>query len=163
MSKNVFLIMNRCLGCEECVEACKRENGTSLCFVDSYHGVPVSFRCAHCEDPPCQKVCPSEAIEIKEGIVVIDAEKCIGCRSCEFICPWGVPIYREDLGKVVKCDMCLSRQKLGKVPACVETCPTQALVFGSREEFSEDYHETTEKRIEKAGGHVSKIVLPQEG
>ncbi len=163
MSKNVFLIMNRCLGCEECVEACKRENGKSLCFVDSYHGVPVPFRCAHCEDPPCQKVCPSEAIEIKEGIVVIDAEKCIGCRSCEYICPWGVPIYREDLRTVVKCDMCLSRQKLGKVPACVETCPTQALVFGSREEFSEDYHETTEKRIEKAGGHVSKIVLPQEG
>jgi len=57
----------------------------------------------------------------------------------------------------------LDRQRLGKIPACVETCPTQALVFGSREEFSEDYHETTEKRIEKAGGHASKIILPQEG
>jgi len=156
MSQNVFLIMNRCLGCEECVEACKRENGTALCFVDSYHGVPVPFRCAHCQDAPCEKVCPSEAIIIKDNIVLIDAEKCIGCRSCEFICPWGVPIYREDIGKVVKCDMCIDRQNLDKVPACVETCPTQALVFGSREEFIEDYHETTEKRIEK-------IILPQEG
>jgi len=163
MSHNVFLVMNRCLGCEECVEACKRENGTSLCFVDSYQGVPVPFRCAHCKDAPCEKVCPSEAIEIKDGIVLIDAEKCIGCRSCEYICPWGVPVYLEDLGKVFKCDMCISRQKRDKVPACVEACPTQALVFGTREEFSVDYHETTEKRIEKAGEHASRIILPQEG
>jgi Fe-S-cluster-containing dehydrogenase component len=163
MLKNVFLVMNRCLGCEECVEACKRENGVALCFVDSYHGVPVPFRCAHCEDAPCEKVCPTESITIKDDIVLIDAETCIGCRSCEFICPWGIPVYREDLGKVSKCDMCISRQKLDKDPACVEACPTQALVFGTREEFMADYHETTEKRIEKAGGHASRIILPQEG
>jgi len=163
MPQNVFLVMNRCLGCEECVEACKRENVVSLCFVDSYRGVPVPFRCAHCEDAPCEKVCPTESITIKDDIVQINAETCIGCRSCEFICPWGIPVYREDLGKVFKCDMCVSRQKLDKVPACVEACPTQALVFGTREDFMVDHHETTQKRIEKAGKHASRIILPQEG
>jgi Fe-S-cluster-containing dehydrogenase component len=59
--------------------------------------------------------------------------------------------------------MCVSRQKLGKVPACAEACPTQALVFGTREEFSVDYHKSTEERIEKAGKHASRIILPQEG
>ncbi len=163
MTRNVFLVMNRCLGCEECVEACRRENSISLCYVDSYKGVPVPFRCANCETALCEQVCPTEAIHRENGIVLIDSEKCIGCRSCEFICPWGVPIYRTDIRKMMKCDMCVDRQRNDKVPACVEACPTNALVFGELSDFAEDYHEKTAARITKAGKLANEIILPQEG
>jgi len=163
MPRNVFLVMNRCLGCEECVEACARENGESLCYVDEFQGIPVPFRCAHCEDAPCEKVCPTEAIHIKDGIVLVDDEKCIGCRACELICPWGVPIYNVNTRKIMKCDMCYDRQKAGKDPACVEVCPSKALVFGELSDFEADYHETTAKRLDSAGTHARRIILPQEG
>jgi Fe-S-cluster-containing dehydrogenase component len=163
VTKNVYLVMNRCLGCEECVEACARENGKSLCYVDHFRGVPVPFRCAHCEDPVCEQVCPTEAIHIEDGIVLIDDEKCIGCRSCEFACPWGVPVYNEDTRKMMKCDMCYEIQQKGKKPACVKACPSLALAFGEQEEFSEDYHDSTAKRLDEAGKHARRIILPQEG
>ncbi|MCK5302828.1 MAG: 4Fe-4S binding protein [Candidatus Thorarchaeota archaeon] len=163
MPQNVFLVMNRCLGCEECIEACVRENGESLCYVDEFRGIPVPFRCAHCEDAPCETVCPTEAILIKDGIVLVDDEKCIGCRACELICPWGVPIYNESTRIIMKCDMCYDRQKAGKDPACVEVCPSKALVFGELSDFEADYHETTAKRLDNAGTHARRIILPQEG
>ncbi len=156
--------MNRCLGCEECIEACARENGESLCFVESFQGVPVPFRCAHCEDAPCEKVCPTEAISRNtDGIVLVDDEKCIGCRSCEIICPWGVPIYNQQTRKIMKCNMCLTRQQQGKIPACVEVCPAKALVFGELTEFQVDYHEKTAVRLDEAGKFARRVVLPQEG
>jgi Fe-S-cluster-containing dehydrogenase component len=163
MTKNVYLIMNRCLGCEECVEACKREKSIALCYVDSYMGVPVPFRCAHCETALCETVCPTEAITREEDVVLIDSEKCIGCRMCEYICPWGIPVYQEDSGKVVKCDMCVDRQRVEKIPACVEACPTNTIVFGDVSEFKEDYHKSTADRIAKAGSLAKGLVLPQEG
>lgn len=163
MPRNVFLIMNRCLGCEECIEACRRENSSSLCYVESFRGIPVPFRCAHCADAPCEKVCPTEAIFIQDGIVLVDDEKCIGCRSCELMCPWGVPIYNEKTRKIMKCDMCIERQLAGKIPACVEICPAKCLVFGEISEFETEYREKTAIRLEKGGSYVQRIVLPQEG
>jgi len=163
MTQNVFLIMNRCLGCEECVEACRRENRDSLCFVESYQGVPIPFRCVHCTDAPCEKVCPTEAITIRDGVVLVDNDKCIGCRYCEFVCPWGIPIYNEDTKKIMKCDMCYERQQKGKVPACVEVCPAKALVFGDLQEFEEEFNEKTSIRLEEVGIYAKRVVLPQEG
>jgi formate dehydrogenase iron-sulfur subunit len=72
-----------------------------------------------------------------DGPVVYDAEKCIGCRYCQYACPFDVPAYEWDevLGLIGKCDFCVDRQSEGLEPACVKACPTNALIFGEREEL----------------------------
>ena len=66
-----------------------------------------------------------------DGIVLLDAAKCIGCRYCESVCPYGAPQYDETEKKMSKCTMCVDRIDAGKQPACVDTCPTGALQFGN--------------------------------
>jgi len=83
----------------------------------------------HCADPVCIEVCPVEAIKkrAKDGIVVVDRGKCIGCESCLEECPFGAPRFGSDK-KMQKCDLCVHDIDFDKeFPPCVETCPTQAL------------------------------------
>ncbi len=140
----------RCINCYACEIACKSWKGIKAGTVSlrKVHDVTrgtfpnvtrtyISLSCMHCGDAPCEKACPTGAITKREdGIVVVDQEKCIGCHSCFFACPFGIPQFNED-GKMEKCDMCLDRLAEGKDPACVATCPTQALHFGTMEELGE--------------------------
>lgn len=113
----------------------------------------VRQACMHCDDPPCVEACPSKAISKRaDGIVLIDQKKCVGSKNCIDACPYGVPRlnpkeeyfsgvsmpyernaapYRIQLaGKASKCTLCAHRIDKGKVPACVEGCPSNALLFG---------------------------------
>jgi carbon-monoxide dehydrogenase iron sulfur subunit len=144
--KEIFVNIDRCLGCLSCEIACRVEHSltknifTSIfelrlpkkrVFVQSYKDKNIPLQCRNCEDSPCIKVCPTGAMHKDErGITICDEEKCIGCFMCVLACPFGV--ISEDRKKVVKCDRCPDRE----IPACVEACPTKALTFEEVKDFS---------------------------
>ena len=139
---------DRCVQCYGCEAACKSwrgaESGVRWRRVSNmWHGRypevkndSASVSCMHCVDPECAKTCPVAAITKRQedGIVVVDRDKCIGCKTCLKSCPFGAPQFGAD-GKMQKCDMCLSRMDLAsEAPPCAETCPTKALMLGSMDE-----------------------------
>lgn len=96
----------------------------------------LSDRCKHCEQAGCLEACPTGAIyHTESGAVNIDQDVCNGCRNCVAACPFGVISYNRATGVVDKCTLCTDRQALGREPACVTACPTDALVFGDRAEM----------------------------
>ena len=95
--------------------------------------------CMHCKDPTCAQVCPADAIKQNELGVVQSALKprCIGCSNCVLACPFGVPKYMADFDQMMKCDMCFDRTAEGYAPMCASVCPSEALWYGTAEEFKE--------------------------
>jgi tetrathionate reductase subunit B len=147
--------LDRCFGCQACAVACKAEHGVVLGGfrswvsereVGSYPKVRRAFLprlCNHCEKPPCLDVCPTGATHRRDdGLVAIDKERCIGCRHCMQACPYGARYFNATStiheaafpaathGTVDKCDFCAHRVDRGVVPACVNTCPAGARLFG---------------------------------
>ncbi len=87
--------------------------------------------CNHCDNPPCVQVCPVGAtFSTEEGVVLVDAEYCLGCRYCIQACPYGARYLDPRTRTADKCTFCYHRLDDGLLPACVEVCPTQARVFG---------------------------------
>ena len=87
--------------------------------------------------PACIAACPTGAItkRAEDGIVVVDASVCNGCRECADACPYGAPQFGAD-GKMQKCNLCLDRLQAGKEPACVATCPGEALGCGPLDDLT---------------------------
>jgi len=135
---------DRCVDCKACMVACTAENGVPIgkhrnWVSANLRGVfpELSMRiepgqCMHCDDPPCVRVCPTNAsfISMPGGIVRVGQDKCIGCRYCMMACPYDARYYDEEQGVVDKCTFCFHRILKGQEPACVETCPTKVRVFG---------------------------------
>ncbi len=96
--------------------------------------VPVV--CMHCKTPTCAMSCPADAIKMDGNGIVHSSLKprCISCRNCELSCPFGVPIIRDDIQQMQKCDMCFDRTSAGKKPMCATVCPTSALYYGTLDE-----------------------------
>lgn len=165
MSKYAMAIdLSRCNGCNACVIACKVEHSApneillTTILEQEIGKYPDANRlffpvlCNHCEEPPCVPVCPTKAtFKREDGIVLIDADDCIGCGACIAACPYEQRFYVEDertcfpsgegryrnphahkapQGVPVKCDFCFHRVDEGREPACVEACPTEARIFG---------------------------------
>lgn len=156
----------KCSGCGNCTISCSRMHGVPadrqwirvFRMQDSPHTAPYWFPkpCFHCDNPPCTKVCPVGAtFKRPDGIVLIDNERCIGCRFCMAACPystrsfnWGRPenpagdaaAYSPEtgvprrIGTVEKCDFCPEMAREGKLPACVSTCDMAAIYFGDQNE-----------------------------
>jgi len=99
--------------------------------------------CMHCADPGCLKACPAPGAIVKysNGIVDFHEENCIGCGYCITGCPFNIPRLSKKDGKAYKCTLCSDRVAVGLEPACVKTCPTGALVFGSKEDMNDHAEE----------------------
>ncbi len=146
----IYVDVDRCMGCRSCEIACAVEHSmTKQLFtaimekplpkpritVLHVDGLNVPLRCQHCRNPPCVQVCPTGAMyQTREGFVLVEEAKCIGCGMCSMACPFGHPQVDPETGTVYKCDFCIERLKQGRLPACVEACPTGALVFGTVKE-----------------------------
>lgn len=144
--KRFVIDHSRCVGCQACVQACEEcgtHRGTSLIHLEQVDaGVTTQTAptvCMHCDDPTCARVCPADAIKQNELGVVQSALKprCIGCSNCVYACPFGVPRYFPEPDQMMKCDMCFDRTSQGLAPMCASVCPSEALWYGTAEEFAE--------------------------
>ena len=171
----------RCVGCQGCESVCAEEHGlpepapddvpvsgavrkanenrrTVINVYNTSKGeVYVKNQCLHCNQPACDSACLTRAMsKTKEGPVIWNGEKCMGCRYCMVFCPFDVPKfeYHSSNPKIVKCNMCYDRVIEGKLPACVEACPAEALTFGTRRELIAEAHR---RIINDPGLYYNKI------
>ncbi len=172
--------ITKCTGCEKCVDACQEANHlpeerpwrwvkqiddlssarwtTIRALRQDNETHYVRRQCRHCLDPECVSVCIVGALQkTPEGPVIYDRDICIGCRYCLIACPWEIPRYswEDTIPYVQKCDFCYQRVVGdGKTPACVEACPTQATVFGDRDELLAEAHRRLKAEPDK---YVQKV------
>jgi formate dehydrogenase iron-sulfur subunit len=94
----------------------------------------VKDGCLHCTDPGCLRACPAPGavVQFSNGIVDFHQESCIGCGYCQAGCPFNIPRFGAKDGKAYKCTLCSDRVAVGLEPACIKTCPTQCLSFGTK-------------------------------
>jgi tetrathionate reductase subunit B len=161
--------LNRCIGCQACMVACKAENEVPLgsfrlrmreTVVGTFPNLQGEFRleqCFHCENSPCVPVCPTGATyKTADGIVLVDPEKCIGCKACVTACPYKMRFIHPD-GYASKCTFCDHRVAQGQVPACVETCPSGARAFGDLNQPDSPV------RLALAHASRSEVLKPETG
>ena len=162
--KGIVIDLKRCVGCCACVMACKATHTTAKGVfwarvlereTGKYPSPKRTFLpvlCNHCAEPLCEQACPTGATSKREdGIVLVDYDKCIGCRACVEACPYEVRFFlrakrgyfpsgltaleergyqKIPVGVVQKCTLCAERVDSGLEPACVQTCPAEARHFG---------------------------------
>jgi anaerobic dimethyl sulfoxide reductase subunit B (iron-sulfur subunit) len=132
----------RCIKCYTCELACKQWKGIAAgtyrlrrvyeTTAGTFPQVTRTFHsvaCQHCPDAPCVEACPPGALSKRaDGLVVVEATKCDGCRKCFEACPFAVPAFGPD-GELQLCDLCQDRLAAGKGPLCSDVCPTGALRY----------------------------------
>ena len=177
--------VTKCIGCKACQSACQEWNDlreevginegsyqnphdltenswTLMRFAEHEQNGTLEWLirkdgCMHCADPGCLKACPSPGaiIQYSNGIVDFQEEHCIGCGYCVVGCPFDVPRISKKDSKAYKCTLCSDRVSVGLEPACIKACPTQALVFGSKEDMIDHANDRIadlmERGYDKAG------------
>lgn len=159
----------RCVGCMDCVVACKTENGVpeglsrdwivqeTRGTLPTLHTEIRSERCNHCDDPPCVHCCPTGASHVHEpgNLVLVHHELCIGCKACHASCPYDAR-YIHPEGYADKCTFCVHRVERGQAPACVSVCPTHCMHFGDLD----DPNSEVSRLLRSRKGHA---LLPEAG
>ena len=149
MSLGFYVDLQRCIGCRTCQVACKdrrdlQSAGPRPRRVDSFECgtypdvslFHLALSCNHCDDPACVAGCPTAALhKAGDGTVQYDADRCVVCRNCMTVCPYGAPQHDEDANLIAKCDACKALRDAGRNPVCVDACPMRALEFGELDEL----------------------------
>lgn len=154
MSHNCIVVnLDRCTGCFGCEIACKMENNVALgqrwskVFtvgpVGEYPNMTryaLPTMCQQCKDAPCVHVCPTGASyrDSNTNVVLVDKEKCIGCKYCMMACPYGVRSWNKTEKCVEKCTLCGQLTSAGKLPACVKSCAAGARFYGDLDDPNSD-------------------------
>jgi len=149
--KTGFIInSDLCVDCKACKAACLIENRWSVSGRNIYTSNPdvistlpithLSLACNHCEQPLCLEGCPTGAYSLDDSTsaIIIESEKCIGCRYCLWNCPYDAPKTNINQGFIEKCDFCYSRLQEGIMPACTAACPTGSLRYGEIPEIADN-------------------------
>jgi formate dehydrogenase iron-sulfur subunit len=171
-TRSILIDVTKCIGCRSCEQACKEIHGfpketelklsaTALTVVEERGDHFVRRMCMHCQDAACASACLVGALKKTAlGPVTYDGSKCIGCRYCIVACPFNVPKYEWNklVPYVKKCDMCAARQIAGQKPACVEACPVQASISGTRDEMLDE----AQRRILNDSKYVRHIYGSEE-
>ncbi len=155
-----YVDLRACIGCKACQIACKDKNdlGPDRVFRrvvevtggewvqrgDAWATTAFAYylptACMHCEAAPCVTVCPTTAMQKRDdGVVLVDQTKCIGCRYCEWACPYGAPQFNEAKGVMTKCTFCEDLLAQGQNPACVDACVMRAIKFGELADLRAKY------------------------
>jgi len=137
--------LDRCIGCCSCQAACKYENDIPLgtARIHTYTMGPIGtfpklsmyflpLMCQQCENPACEAACPTGACRKSggDGVVRIDAERCVGCKDCMNACPYHANNFNPELHIMDNCTICSGQRERGELPACVRSCAGGALHFG---------------------------------
>ena len=124
---------------------------------DEFYWVFAKRQCMHCEEPACEAACIVGALrKTPDGPVVYDDYKCIGCRYCTLACPFGVPTLEWDkpVPYIRKCPFCSTRQAEGMEPGCSKTCPTEAIIYGERDELLQEARSRIQAHPDKYIDHI---------
>lgn len=149
MSLGFYVDLQRCIGCRTCQVACKdrrdlQSAGPRPRRVDSFECgtypdvslFHLALSCNHCDEPACVAGCPTAALhKADDGTVQYDADRCVVCRNCMMVCPYGAPQHDEDANLIAKCDACKALRDAGRNPVCVDACPMRAIEFGELDEL----------------------------
>jgi carbon-monoxide dehydrogenase iron sulfur subunit len=141
--KRVYVNEKWCLGCHLCEYYCAFANTGETDMaralkdmliqprirIEQKDNISFAVSCRHCEEPLCVKGCITGALTVKDGVIMIDRDKCVSCYTCILCCPYGAVSSSED-GAVQKCELCV--KNAGGAPQCVKGCPNGAIVFEER-------------------------------
>ncbi|MBS3974031.1 MAG: 4Fe-4S binding protein [Actinobacteria bacterium] len=163
MAKGFVVDLKKCVGCKACVAVCKiryaspkgisRRNVYTRDITDSR--IFVSMACNQCDGPSCVPACPKGALskDAASGVVTLNKSACVGCRRCEWACPYGAMVFEPAGGKMDKCDACVGFTPAAGVPTgprCVEACHADALAWVDKDAtFTQ-----TAAELRVAGEHI---------
>ena len=171
----MVLRQNRCIDCERCMEACVKTNNvpaygyrTTILQQEREIGKGAKERvfmpvlCNHCNRPPCVRVCPTTATykDKKNGIVMMDYKRCIGCKTCMAACPYNARYFKEENRAVDKCNFCFDTRlsKGESKTACAAACPAGVRVFGDLTDYSSEAY-----KLIHAPEKVVWVLRPETG